>query len=101
MAEILVLPVRLGGFDEAMRLGEKLAAAHECGTDLGPRALHIQAAGDRLLELARALERAIVELDLSLIESGHLDPDKREALRGLVIEAKRLANMAQRFPATL
>ncbi|MET3414854.1 hypothetical protein [Methylobacterium sp. 1030] len=65
-----------------------------------PRAPHIQAGGDRLLELTRALERAIENLDLSLIELSLQDPDTREALRGFVTEAEGLANTAQSFAST-
>ncbi|ACB27637.1 hypothetical protein [Methylobacterium radiotolerans] len=115
MVEILPLPVRPHGTHQFDRLHADLAAAHERGTDLGPRAPHIQAGGDRLLELTSALERAIEELDLTVIKLGLQYPNMREALRDFVIKTESLANtaqsfahtvhglagLAQRFPATL
>ncbi|KTS06431.1 hypothetical protein SB2_21985 [Methylobacterium radiotolerans] len=97
MTEICILPLRPHNSHQFDRLHADLAAAHQLGTDLGPRAPHIQATGDRLLELTGALERALGELDLSLIELGLQDPDAREALRGFVIKAESLANTAQSF----
>ena len=115
MIDILPLPVRPHGTHQFDRLHADLAAAHERGADLGPRAPHIQAGGDRLLELTCALERAIEGLDLTLIKLGLRNPDMREALRDFVIKTESLANtaqsfaqnvqglagLAQRFPATL
>ncbi|SFT26559.1 hypothetical protein [Methylobacterium sp. yr668] len=97
MVEILALPVRPHGTHQFDRLHADLAAAHERGTDLGSRAPHIQAGGDRLLELTCALERALEDLDLSLVELGLQDPDTREALRGFVVKAESLASTAQSF----
>ncbi|MGU3468456.1 hypothetical protein ACLBXO_26755 [Methylobacterium sp. C33D] len=100
MTEIVLLPTQPHRSEQSDRLHADLAAAHQLGTDLGLRAPHIQATGDRLLELTRALERALGELDLSLIELGLQDPDAREALRGFVIKAESLAATAQSFSNT-
>lgn len=67
MTEILLLPVRPHGSDQCSRLHADLAAAHARGEPLGPRAQHIQAGSEGLLDLTRALECAIEDLDLTLI----------------------------------
>ncbi|KAA0121848.1 hypothetical protein CIW48_21055 [Methylobacterium sp. P1-11] len=95
MADLLHFPARPLVRDEASRLHADPAATHERGTDLGPRAPHIQVGAERLLELTRALERAIEDLDLTLIELGLQDPDTRKALRGFIVNAESLANTAQ------
>ncbi|SEP39704.1 hypothetical protein SAMN02799625_05928 [Methylobacterium sp. UNC300MFChir4.1] len=100
MPEIRVLSVRTRRPDQSDRLHAELAAAYARGTDLGPRAPHIQAGGDTLLELTRAFQRAIGDLDLTLIEPGLQDPDMHEALRGFVVKAEGLANTAQSFASS-
>ncbi|APT35088.1 hypothetical protein MCBMB27_05797 (plasmid) [Methylobacterium phyllosphaerae] len=101
MTEIRVLPARPNGSHQFDRLHADLAAAHERGEELGARAPHIQAGGERLLQLSRALERAIEDMDLSLNRLGLQDAATLEALRGIANAAEDLAISAQRFPPAL
>ncbi|MGU3545379.1 hypothetical protein [Methylobacterium sp. A52T] len=87
MAEIHVLPARPRGSDQSDRLRADLVAAHARGVDLGSRVPHIHAGGERLLQLSRALERAIEDVDLSLNELGFQDAATLEALRSFVSAA--------------
>ncbi|MET0531331.1 MAG: hypothetical protein ABW003_23865 [Microvirga sp.] len=100
MAEILLLPVQPCGLNQLDRLHADLADAHERGTDLGPRAPHIRAGGERLHDLSRDLKRMIEDLDLTLIKIGLQDEEMGEALRGFVSAAESLADSAQRFLPT-
>ncbi|XYD10718.1 hypothetical protein R1A27_09830 [Methylobacterium sp. NMS12] len=98
MAEIRVLPVRPHGPHQSDRLHADLAAAHARGETLGSRAPHIQASGERLLELSRAFEQAVGRLDRSLDDLGLQDPETGEALRHLLGAVRALADRAQHFP---
>ncbi len=63
MAKIHILPAQPHGVDQFERLRADLAAAHARGADLGSSAPHIQAGGERLLQLCSELEEAIDDLD--------------------------------------
>ncbi|MGU3421773.1 hypothetical protein [Methylobacterium sp. D54C] len=95
MAKMHVLPVRSHSLDEVTRLSEELAAAYERGQHLGPRALHIQAGGERLMEMGRQLEVVVDELDLSLTKFGM--QGQVNTLRRMLSTVHQLAGMAQQF----
>jgi len=97
MAEILFLPVRPHGSEQTGRLHADLAAAHARGEDLGSRAPHIRAAGERLLELRCHLADALDELDRTLSELGLRDQVLAVHLRQLLGDIHDLANTAQRL----
>lgn len=100
MTEIRVLPIRTSCSDQFDRLQEDLVAAHARGKNLGSRVPHIQAGGERLLQLSRALERAIEDMDLSLNGLGLQDAATLDALRSFASAAEELANSAHRFLPT-
>lgn len=97
MAEILFLPVRAHGSEQTGRLHADLAAAHARGEDLGSRAPHIQASGERLLGLSCQLEDATDELERTLSRLGLQDHVLAAHLRQLLGDIQDLANMAQRL----
>ncbi len=98
MTDICLLPVRPSSLSQSGRLGADLAAAYARGEDLGSRVPHIQAGSEWLMELSRAFNGALDELDRSLAGLGVLDPAAREAMRGIANAAADLAITAQRFP---
>ncbi|MET3415228.1 hypothetical protein [Methylobacterium sp. 1030] len=76
-------------------MSDELAAAHERGQHLGPRALHIQAGGERLLELSRQLKFVFDDLDQSLAKLGM--QEQVDILRHMLSMIHDLAITAQQF----
>ena len=97
MAEIRLLPISPQGSEQTDRLHADLAAAHVRGEPLGSRAPHIQAGGERLLELSDQLADALDELERTLSELGLRDQVVAAHLRQLLGEIRDLADAAQRF----
>ncbi|MGE8131740.1 hypothetical protein ACQKQD_32870 [Methylobacterium sp. NPDC080182] len=97
MAEILLLPVRSCGSDQSVRLHADLAAAHARGEPLGSRVPHIQAGGERLLELSRVFKDAVDKLDQTLTKLGLQGLADTETLQQFVASMQDLADTAQQY----